>query len=291
MTYQLATAKVWDGSAWVPAAGGGAASPWYAGQPGKFANDFTNVTATANTSAHTKGAWTELVASTTAESSLLFINVSDISASGVNTATLLDVAVGAAGSETVIASNVAVGGAPSFASLRTTSLAVGLPVRIPAATRVSARIQSVVTGGKTARLDGYLLSGPDDGLVPTSVDVLTGDTATSEGLTMSGASGTYVEVVPSTTQKYRAFVLVPSINHPTIQTLTLSYVLAVGAATAETDLGEIGFITSVFETVATDRWGVPMVIAANVPAGSRLSIKHDIPSAPDRYAVTVIGIP
>ncbi|NDD92541.1 hypothetical protein EBZ37_10695 [bacterium] len=100
------------------------------------------VTVTANTAAHTKGSWSQLVASTSANSSLLFFEIINVATSGANTATLLDIATGASGSETAIVSNLAIGGA--FGAL------IAFPYKLASGTRLSARIQSVVTGGKTA---------------------------------------------------------------------------------------------------------------------------------------------
>jgi len=288
MSYTLANAKVWDGAAWVEAVGG--LSPWYASAPTELVDSFANVTVTADTAAHTKGAWTEVAASLAEDSTLLVFQVSTIGVSGTNTATLIDVGVGASGSETAIAQNIAVGGAAPY--FDTQNVVVLLPVAIASGTRVSCRIQSVVTGGKTARVDSFFYQGGDSALLPTSVDVLGTSTADSQGTSMSGSSGSYVQVTASTLQRYRAIGVIPSVHGTSIAGLSIIYTLAVGGAGVEQDLGVAPFATSVQESARSINASGPLfLISADVPTGSRLSVKHDIVSNPDRYGVTLVGIP
>lgn len=283
MSYQLTTAKIWNGSAWVDAAGG--AQPWYSAAPTKRIADFSNVTVQADTAAHTKGAWAEVVSSLADDASLLLLHVSNIAVTATNTATLIDVGVGAAGSETVIAANIAVGGAVVFAE----SLVVALPVAVASGSRVACRIQSVVTGGKTARVDGFFYKG---GTAPTTVDVLGTSTATSQGTSLSGASGSYTQVVASTAKAYKAIAIIPSIHNATIANINPgTYTLAKGSAGSEQDLGQTRFQTTSAELVVSrSPLGSIYLVSADLPAGSRLSVKHDIFANPDRYGVTLIGI-
>jgi hypothetical protein len=247
------------------------------------------VTVTANTAAHTKGSYSELIASTSANAGLLVLMVQDISTAATNTATLIDVATGASGSETAIISNLAVGGA--LATNGPTGVAVAVPFQIPSGTRLSARIQSVVTGGKTATAQIFLFDvGGDYATAPTSVDVITGDTATSEGISFSGASGTWVQAIASTSRAYRAVAIVPSTHNTNIATITPQLDVAIGASGSEVAFGSaiVGYNNgeNVFSTPPH-----LSLFGRNIPAGSRLAVRHTIASTPDRYGFTLIGIP
>jgi hypothetical protein len=243
-----------------------------------------SITVTANTSAHTKGSWSQLIASTSANVSLIYLSVNSVNTSATNTATLLDIATGASGSETAIASNIAVGGA-SF------SIVIPLPVKIASGTRVSARIQSVVTGGKTAALVPIFLDGGDYATSPTTVDVIGADTANSKGISFSGASGTWVEATASTSQAYRAVVLVPSMHDADIATIANTVMeVGVGASGSEVSFGSTynSFVNTEQVTTAGINFGL---FGRRIPSGSRLAVKHNISTNPGRYGFTLIGIP
>jgi hypothetical protein len=252
-------------------------------------NSSAEVSLTANTSAHTKGSYSELIASTSANAGLLVLMVQDVSAASTNTATLIDVATGASGSETAIISNLAVGGA-----LTTTGpigIAASIPVQIPSGTRLSARIQSVVTGGKTATAQVFLFDvGGDYATTPTSVDVIGGNTANSQGISFSGASGTWVQATASTSQAYRAVAIVPSMHSTGIATIAPQLDLGVGASGSEQVFGLTVASYSNNETVQSSPPYLSL-FGRNIPAGSRLAVRHNIATSPTVYGFTLIGIP
>jgi hypothetical protein len=241
------------------------------------------VTTTANTTAHTKGAWSQITASTTANTSLLYLQVSGVLSSGANTATLLDIGTGVMGSETVVASNIAIGGA--------NSISIPIPLKIASGTRVAARIQSVVTGGKTAVLGPTFLDGDDYNTAPTSVDVIGSSTATSQGVSFSGASGTWVEATASTSQAYRAVVLVHSTHDSNIASISNSVMeVGVGALGSETSFGST--YNTYVNTERADTAGIYFpLFGRRIPSGSRLSVRHNIAADPGKYGFTLIGIP
>jgi hypothetical protein len=253
-----------------------------------LANNSGLVTVTANSSAHTKGAWSEVIASAGADASLLVLLVQDISASGTNTATLLDLGTGASGSESAIASNIAVGGALTTAGPLGVSTTV--PLKIASGVRLSARIQSVVTGGKTASVQAFLFNVGDFATAPTSVDVIGGNTATSEGISFSGASGTWVEATASTSQAYRAVALVPSTHNSAIASFDAQLDLGVGASGSEVVFGTTIASYNAQENVISAPPYLS-IFGKSIPAGSRLAVKHTLGSNPERYGVTLIGIP
>ena len=253
----------------------------------KIISESSSVTVTADTSAHVKGSWVELIASTSGNASVLLCEATNVSANGVNTATLLDIGTGASGSETPLISNVGIGGASSIFTWP-------VPIKIASGTRLSARIQSVVTGGKTASISVRALDADNYSDAPASVDVIGSSTATSAGTTFSGASGTFVEVIASTTKAYRAVVLIPSVSGSATSAVSfLKLTLARGASGAEVEVGTIITTYSNQEAVnsAVSRW--PYLIGGPIPSGTRLSVQHELPSsgqAPN-HAVTLIGIP
>ena len=252
-------------------------------------NSSAEVSLTANTSAHTKGSYSELIASTSANAGLLVLMVQDVSTVATNTATLIDIATGASGSETVIISNLAVGGAVATAG--PTGVAVSIPLQIPSGTRLSARIQSVVTGGKTATAQVFLFDvGGDYATAPTSVDVIGGNTANSQGISFSGASGTWVQATASTSQAYRAVAIVPSMHSTGIATIAPQLELGVGASGSEQVFGLTVAAYSNNENVQSAPPYLSL-FGRNIPAGSRIAVRHDIATSPTVYGFCLIGIP
>jgi hypothetical protein len=260
---------------------------WFEDDKFIFLESSADVTVTANTSAHTKGAWSEIIASTTSNASLMTIVVGAISQSAVDTATLLDIAVGASGSETPVVENIAVGGASSAGGIRVN---IPIPLKISSGTRLSARIQSLVTGGKTASVEIFLFDSGDFATAPTTVDAIGTNTATSEGTVLSGASGTWVEATSSTARAYRAITLVPSIIGNVQGGLEVRFNIGVGAAGSEQAFGSASARYGTAETCQTGSASFALA-GRNIPAGSRLAVQHDVGAVPQRYGFCLIGIP
>ena len=249
----------------------------------KFVDAPSATTVTASSTAHTKGGWSELISSTSGDSSLLHLIVSGIVTAATNTATLLDIGTGAAMAETVIAGNIAVGSAGS-------NLVIPIPIKIPSGTRVAARIQSVVTGGKTAVVSPTFVNAGDYATVQTLVDVIGGNTANSQGISFVNASGSWVEAIASTTQPYRAVVLVHSAHDTTITTFNSVMEVGVGAAGLESSFGsaQMRYINN--EQAITQPIWFP-VFGRAIPTGSRLAVRHNIAADPSKYGFCLIGIP
>jgi hypothetical protein len=256
---------------------------WYEDASFNFVDVSSAVTVTANTSAHTKGSWAQIIASTSANASLLYVVVSGVNTSATNTATLLDIATGASGSETAMAENIAVGSA--------SNVTIAIPFKIPSGTRLSARIQSVVTGGKTATVTMLPANAGNYADAPTSVDVIGGNTANSQGISFSGASGNWVEGAASTSRTYRAVSVVLSGHDATLANTTARiFELGVGAASSEVQFGAVRHEFTTAETSATSLPSVTL-FGRNIPAGSRLAMQNRIAANPERYGFTLIGIP
>jgi hypothetical protein len=262
---------------------------WYEDGAFQFVNISGNVDPVADTAAHTKGAWSPVITSTSANASFLYIIVVNVAATNTDTATLIDIGFGASGSETVVIGDVAVGGAGSGGSLQ--GAVIGVPFQVPSGTRISARIQSVVTGGKTARVSIVAIDAGGYSTAPTSVDVIGTDTATSKGTEFTGASGQWTLATASTSRAYRAVCPVISIHDSDTANLTTrTYEVGVGASGAEVAFGATRYAVTNNEAAGM---AVPAsyLLGRNIPAGSRLAVRHDIAANPNKYGFTLIGIP
>lgn len=250
--------------------GGGSGAPYQA------RDTSTEVTVVAGPSAHTKGAWTEILAATTAAAgTAMRVRARFVGAASTNTATLIDVAFGASGSEVAVVSNIAVGGASQSYGVE-----FMLPIAVPIGTRISVRNQSITPRTALVRVD-VLDGGSLD--PPTSLDALGTSTATSAGTNITTA---WTEVVASTAAAYQGFVVVPSLNK-TLVTTTEGYLsVAKGAAASEEQIGDIYLQVTSSEMVVSSCGGAAWMMPGQ-PAGTRLSAKrHD-----STCDVTIIGIP
>ena len=260
--------------------------PWWIGTAGTIVDRAGAVAdATASASTHTKGAYTELIASTSAECGFIDFQIGSTALTGSSAAQLIDIAVGAAGSEVVVVPDVAVGGIGGNGS----NVGIQLPIKIPSGSRVSFRNQAEIASD-TCRIFNFTTYAFDAALCPTSLDVLGTDTATSTGTELAGSSGTWTEIVASTSQAYTGFNLIPSTseaNQDSVGEITLE--IGVGAAGSEVVLGAIMVQYGNSEFVARSTQFV--LIGGNVPAGSRLAVRHNKTSNPEKMDVCLIAIP
>lgn len=234
-----------------------------------------SATVTANSTAHTKGSWVQIIASNSEETSAVLLVVSGVSTAATDTATLVDIGVGSSGSETVIAENIAIGGNANVAQL--------IPLRVPSGSRIAARIQSKVSGGKTATVALRTHQVGNIGSVPFSVDVLGTSTVTSEGTPLTTS---YTEVVASTSKDYRAICIVESLSTTTASNAAIDITVGVGVSGSEVEICKKIVGTNTSEQIISFAQALP-VSGVYVPAGSRLAAKTST-SACD---VTIIGVP
>jgi hypothetical protein len=249
-------------------------------------DDSSGVTVTASASAHTKGAWAELIASSSANASLVWVRVSNVVSNGNNTATLLDIGTGASGSEAALIENIAVGGA--VATISQAGFVFAVPVQVPSGTRISARIQAVMTTPQTAVVQTKLYDTGDYAVAPSSVDTIGSDTATSAGTPMTAAN-TYVQVSASTSRAYRGFVLLPSVSGNNVGSFNVQFSLGRGPSGSEVtlDTKASNFLNSESVGIIEDPF-----ITAPAASGSRLAIKIEGPTSNfGNYAACLIGIP
>jgi hypothetical protein len=242
---------------------------------------------TGSATINTKGSWSQIISSSSGNTSFIFISVNNVGNAATNTATLLDIGTGASGSETVIIGDVAVGASSSAGAGN--SNVFGIPFKIASGTRISARIQSVVAS-KTSTISAFVMDLGGYDTAPTSADVIGADTANSKGISFSGASGSWTEAIASTSRSYRAVCCILSSHNSDIAGITISWDVGIGASGSEVAFGSGRASTNTTEALSA---ATPYnyLFGRKIPAGSRLAVRHNIAANPDRYGFTLIGIP
>jgi hypothetical protein len=269
---------------WTPTFKG---KPWFGGMDGKLANFNTSTGAnvTASSTINTKGAWAEVISSTSTATTCLSVVVTGLNTSTVAVAALVDIGIGASGSESAIAENIAVS---SVGQGFTTSEGVHfiIPVSVPSGSRIAVRAQSSVAS-KTVwvLIHAYDFSG--SATLPTSVDVLGSSTTTSSGTQLS-ASNAWTEIIASTAEDYIALALVPSMTEANAATANLTMELGVGASGSEQSVQLLSCRSGSTEIFSL-RSVQLNVVAVNVPAGSRLSARQS--TATTHMDACIIAVP
>jgi hypothetical protein len=237
----------------------------------------SRVTITGDTTgptAHVKGAWSELIASTDAAARWLVVDV-QTGSNASDSAALLDIGTGAAGSETV---RIADMGAGQIAAVVASAGAIKylFPMSIPSGTRIAARIQFGTLNGAVART-GNMSAGvyTDDRLaaLPTTLDTMGADTANSRGTTLTNAN-TYYELTSSTTQDYQALVATVTAAGATNRSNTsMKFTVGKGASGAEVELFSFEYRETNTESMFPAEAQIPALYTGHIPAGTRLSVK------------------
>lgn len=260
--------------------------PWcaYGGPIVHFTSGFISASTTA---ANTKGSWVPCVASTSSDTGLICLHLVGFQPSG-DRGNLCDIGVGPTGQEQVLVSNIAFGNT-SFSQIPM----IVIPAFIPAGSRVAFRLQTAASsGGFNPGLT--LNTTPDARLLPsvsTGIDTYGANTATSRGTALLTAAGQYREIAAATTRPYQALVLVPSNGNPSasgsagVNTMTL----AIGIQGLEID------VLSVYNSNGFNSPGNPcppfLWVGRHVPAGTRLSVKHNAASNGNLLEAVVLGVP
>lgn len=252
-------------------------------------------TVTADSTSHTKGAYSEIIASTSAASTMAHVRVNNSGSTGVNTGILLDIATGAAASEAVVASNLqagfvadTVGG--TAASMPSTDF--WLPLSIASGARVSARCQAAVAGGDTVGVHITLYSGTNKTV--TAIDTIGANTATSLGTPVAGGNnnveGEWVEIEDSTSAAYTGLLWALDGGDLSVPGGGLLLDIGTGAAAAETAIISDIVATSTSTEFIGNSTRLP-IRSVNIPQGSRLSARVQAASGTAQsYGVTLYGL-
>lgn len=244
-----------------------------------FADTATSLIKTATCTgdgvAHTKGPWTQVIATTAAEITKLLVtitNASTIGTSATDTSTLVDVGVGAAAAESAIVSNIAIGG------LAIANHTYPFIVYVPAGSRLSVRCQGVQTS-KNVSVALRGLRVPNSVVPATTVTTFGANTAASQGTLvptgLANAKGAWTNIGSATTVRLGALT-VSCGNGGDIAAATAGALLDIGYTfdagstwtTVETDIG--------LSLLSTETWNWPVqpwVIPCNIPVGAQLGAR------------------
>lgn len=244
---------------------------------------------TANASTNTKGAYVELISSTSFEANGLFIT---LRRGNLNGDALIDIAIGGSGSEQVVVPNI--GFACQVLRYGTSFF---IPFYIPAGSRISARVQattgSATVGIQVVPIGGSLINQPGFSRAinygATTAD--SGGTQVDPGGTIN-TKGSYSEITSATTAPIRYLVVaVTNQNNGTGTTAAWLFDIAIGGSGSEVvivpDLMEV--LDSNLDTLTPCHYCFPV----NIPVGSRIAIRAQcsINDATDRLIdFNLIGI-
>lgn len=246
-------------------------------------------TAVTGGTAHTKGSWVELTSATTAPSHALMLTLQ--AATGVNgtdTSSLLDIGIGGAGSEVVIAPNMGVG-----AQGGTTTWVV--PVTIPQGTRVAVRAQSIRTSTNIAVWVLPVRNTTTRLQPPTALVDICANTSTSYGVALTApggnnTKGAWTQLTASCPQALQALALFPQTAGDTSYASASALVdVAVGASGSEvTVISNWPLIMSSSETISP---AAPNVLPVNVPAGARIAARYQAGNFGNAIDMQLLGVP
>lgn len=243
------------------------------GEVGTVTATTQGTTLTASGTANTKGSYAELVASTSGAINGFTLNLGGFTIASTADF-LLDLAIGAGGSEEVIIPNVlfSVGAGSDLDFYKSTSF----PINIPAGSRVSARIQSTLLSSQISvslnTIPSFFSSGP---LFHSCIE-LGADTSDSGGLLVDPGStantkGSWVEFTSSLSEDIRGILVLQGQQaNATQRVQRVLFDVAVGAGGSE----EI-ILSEIFARVMADEQvgGMNSFVPVSVVVGSRLAIR------------------
>jgi hypothetical protein len=256
------------------------------------ANSRPYVTATASATPNTKGSWVEIITTSAFEAEgILIASQVQIATAATDSSMLLDIGLGAIGSERVLVSNIPYGhtwwGQRQF-----------FPIRIPSGERVAVRVQSAIASKAddfTCELVGGSGNAPlQCGGVATTYGA---STATSNGVALTdggvaNVKNSWTQITSSTTRPIRWLVPVlggtPANTNFVVDNCLVD--IGIGGAGSEAVLlPNLPVSNSAGEDLRS--MSSPYPIAVNVPAGTRLSARFQQSAAPGQApTVTLIGI-
>lgn len=229
-------------------------------------SEMATVSVQADATPHVKGAWTELFASSVNETNFVVLDVIN-SAGSTATEGLLDIGIGAAGSETVVIPNAVGGEISADSSTKSTYI---FPLNIPKGSRIAARLQNV-TASRTASVNISLLQA--DLRSPSSIDALGVTTASSRG---TNVLTTYTEIVASTSVPYQGIIVAAMNAGTATASETITFTTAIGAASSEIDIATNVFTSNAAEFVGRSIRSSNFICYRHIAAGSRLSVKTSV---------------
>ncbi len=231
-------------------------------------------TTVASGAAYTKGSYASLVASTSYEWRGFWLFIGGSGASATRRDGVLDIALGAGGSEQVIVSNLLVGWRPT---LTAGGMQLFLPIRVPKGVQVSARWACATASinldvgihgvAGQSNLGGPLYSGCDSHAVTyTAGSVASGQSHTPGN---TNAYSTYANLGGTTSRGYQAALLIPQGTMATTTMTAIAYQWRLGIG--GTTIAEWFNINQTTELVQGPWPGMP--IPCSIPSGAQLQVQ------------------
>lgn len=244
---------------------------------------------TSSSSANTKGSYAQLTAATAYDACYAMVTVGPPNSSGSSSApTLVDIAVGASGSEFVIIPNFI----SDYVGFDLSGSSFGIPINIPAGTRIAARAQS--SGGSQARtvqvtlFDGAF-SEPEGFSI---VDNYGSSTSTSLGTAVTGSAtanskGSYVQLTASTTYDLAGIVVGFDMQS---NSASYNYLvdISIGASGSEVVIIPNMMVANLGNTYATPDFSP--FIPISIPAGTRIAARCQCTTASGKLGVSIYGV-
>lgn len=255
------------------------------------ANGDAAVTAVTSGTSHVKTSPpTELIASTPYDAYGLTFSHLDTYSNNTNTAALFSIYVGAASSEVVLIDNINCGhsvknGAAGVTTATNTvqsNYGLFFPVYIPAGTRISGAYQHV-TGSSSISVHVALWGRPPgfSGTVAplTVIDTIGAVTGSSRGTAHTAGSGSWQQLVASTTYDYSGFTMGIALESASTASAATRYLqIGVGGAGSETIIWKGAYRETSNEQVGSlpePTMGGFIFAPGRIPAGTRLAFKTD----------------
>lgn len=231
-------------------------------------------TVTASSSTNIKGSYAQLVAATAFKASGILIMISDIT---VAQESLMDIAIGAASSEVIIAENLAIVGMP-VGSI-SPGMQYFLPVEIPAGTRIAARTQSTVVSANIRVVCILFGAGMAQGESLAKVDTygaVTSGASRGTSIDPGGSAhnkGSYVQITASTNRphKFLSIAIGNQLNSARTSCVWLIDIAIGGAGSEVVILANIPLnCSSTSDIVLPQCFNM---IPVNIPAGTRIAVR------------------
>jgi hypothetical protein len=225
---------------------------------------------TADATIHTKGAWVEVIASTNYDVFGFWALFNTTGSSAAATDVLMDIAIGPSQENIIVPDFMAgwmAGGSNGFSS------PVFFPIYIPRGTKISARIQALITAD-TASLALMLCSGNSGLPIPlfAGCDAYGVASASSSGVAHtpgnSGAESTAANIGSVTSKNYGAVLLRTAGNDNNMVAAAYHWELMIGGVTA----AEWYTSNLAVEMIYTFP---PCPIPVSIPAGTQLQIRAE----------------
>jgi hypothetical protein len=257
-----------------------------------------SISVTANASTNTKGNYTQLIAATSYASYGIMVQLAGLQTTGsTNQRCLVDIALGAGGSEVVIIPNLTCGNVSDYVAASSLGVQYFFPIYIPAGVRVSARSQASTTVD-IVNVAVRLFQRPTGAgaWYGSRVTAYGADTTNSRGTSVTPANNaftTVTQITSSTTYPVRYLQMGYDLLSDTTAASTrmLAKIILGNSAATLVDMLPLKESTTIEAVHFTDANFILSHMMFNLPAGSdlRVAISRDA-ATPEARGVVLYGV-